>query len=327
MRAIGFCHLLLQSRALVSRSFSTRSLPRARGLFRFPRSPPVPFFRRSERSSTQRFHAARVTVVDQRFRKPLVEPLSCLSRLFDVPARGSLLGGPHTEVAPRALRDAIREDLAVLRSGTTSIERYISAASVLRRLPRATGSGPDVASLSGFRWFCRQRAVHCAVSPMRYRVAFANAVASARPPCTPACLIDAGASLGQSQPFDFCNEFSKYDTRARVSRALSSPEAGVGPAFVATHDALLTLLGSSSFECKEDSSSVRRSELRVIPRRSASRAEPQKPESFCPHERHRSSGPAGHGKRAGRKSRAKVNAMDLAIASRPVGAYAPRSLL
>jgi len=44
MRAIGFCHLLLQSRAPVSRSFSTRSLPRARGLFRFPRSPPVPFF-------------------------------------------------------------------------------------------------------------------------------------------------------------------------------------------------------------------------------------------------------------------------------------------
>jgi hypothetical protein len=56
---------------------------------------------------------------------------------------------------------------------------------------------------------------HCAVSPLRYRVAFANAIASARPPCTPACLIDADASLSQSQPFDFCNEFSKYDTRAQ----------------------------------------------------------------------------------------------------------------
>jgi len=44
---------------------------------------------------------------------------------------------------------------------------------------------------------------HCAVSPLRYRVAFANAIASARPPCTPACHIDADASLSQSQPFDF----------------------------------------------------------------------------------------------------------------------------
>src|SRR5215475_1805854 len=87
MRAIGFCHLLLQSRALVSRSFSTRSLPHARGLFRFPRSLPVPFFRRTEHSSTQRFHAAVVTVVDDRvvsvflvprFPQAIIEPLSCL---------------------------------------------------------------------------------------------------------------------------------------------------------------------------------------------------------------------------------------------------------
>jgi hypothetical protein len=133
-----------------------------------------------------------------------------------VPACGSLRRGPHIESAPRALRDAVREDHVALRSGTTSIERCISSAFVLRRLPHATGSGPDVVSLCGLRWFCRQRAVHCAVSPMRYRVALANAIASARPPCTPACLIDAGASLSQSQPFDFCNEFSKYDTRARI---------------------------------------------------------------------------------------------------------------
>ncbi len=159
---------------------------------------------------------------------------------------------------------------------------------------------------------------HCAVLPLRSRVAFANAIAPIRPPCTPACLIDAGASLSQSQPFDFCNEFSKYDTRARILRALSSPAAGVGPAVVATHDALLTLPDSSSFGCKEGSSSMRRSELRVfIPRRSPSRGEPQKPESLCPHERHCSSGPAGHGIRAGRKNRAKVNPRDLAIARDP----------
>jgi len=112
-------------------------------------------------SSTQRFHAARVTVVDERvrFSEPFIEPLSCLSRLLDVPACGSLRSGPHIEAAPRARCDAVREDYAVLRSGTTSVERYISSASVLRRLPHVTGSGPDVVSLSGFRWFCRQRAV------------------------------------------------------------------------------------------------------------------------------------------------------------------------
>jgi hypothetical protein len=143
MLAIGFCHLLLQSRALVSRLFSTRSLPHAHGLFRFPRSLPVPFFRRTEHSSTQRFHAAVVTVVDDRFSvsgfPAITEPLSCLSSLFDVPACESLRSGPHTEVAPSSLPDAIREDLAALQTGTTSIERYISSASVLRRLPRATG--------------------------------------------------------------------------------------------------------------------------------------------------------------------------------------------
>ena len=56
---------------------------------------------------------------------------------------------------------------------------------------------------------------------------------------------------------------------------------------------------------------------RCIPRRSPSRGEPQKPESLCPYERHCSSGPVGHGIRTGRKSRAKVNAWDLAIARDP----------
>lgn len=57
----------------------------------------------------------------------------------------------------------------------------------------------------------------------------------------------------------------------------------------------------------------------LIPRHSPSRGKPQKPESLCPHERHCSSGPAGHGIRAGRKSRAKANSLgnDLAIARDP----------
>jgi len=199
-RSRDACDRFLPSTASIS---STRV---SFALDEVPASRPREFFRSRDRhspggecSSTQRFHAARVTVVDDAFRfsEPFIEPLSCLSRLLDVPACGSLRSGPHTEVAPRALCDAIREDLAVLRSGTTSIERYISSASVLRRLPRATGSGPDVASLSGFRWFCRQRAVLYTLSPIRCHAAFANTVVSIRPPFTSADLIDADASLSQ----------------------------------------------------------------------------------------------------------------------------------
>lgn len=136
MRAIGFCHLLLQSRAPVSRSFSTRALPHACGQLRFPHSLSVRR-RTSEHPAVSRRQS---DCGGCRWRSPsIIEPLSCLSRLSDVPACGSLRSGPHIEAAPRALCDAVREDLAVLRSGTTSIERFISSAYVLRRLPRTTG--------------------------------------------------------------------------------------------------------------------------------------------------------------------------------------------
>jgi hypothetical protein len=69
---------------------------------------------------------------------------------------------------------------------------------------------------------------HCAVSPLRYRVAFANAIASARPPCTPACLIDADASLSQSQPFDFCNEIFKVrHTSTNTHERCPRPPQGI----------------------------------------------------------------------------------------------------
>jgi hypothetical protein len=195
MRAIGFCHLLLQSRAPVSRSLSTRSLPHACGQLRFPHS----LFARRRTFEHPAVSRRQSDCGGCRWRSPsIIGPLSCLSRLSDVPACGSLRSGPHIEAAPRALCDAVREDLAVLRSGTTSIERYISAAYVLRRLPRATRSGPDVASLSGFRWFCRQRAVLYTLSPLRCRAAFANTVVTIRPPFTSADLIDADASLSQT---------------------------------------------------------------------------------------------------------------------------------
>jgi len=93
---------------------------------------------------------------------------------------------------------------------------------------RATpGVDPMSRACPAFVGFAANVPSHCAVSPLRYRVAFANAIASARPPCTPACLIDADASLSQSQPFDFCNEFSMYDTRAQFCERCPRPLQGL----------------------------------------------------------------------------------------------------
>jgi hypothetical protein len=205
-----------------------------------------------ERSSTQRFHAARVTVVDVDGGRRRSSDHYRACRASTMCQLADPSAAAHTSKL-RLERCATR---SVKTSPFCDPARLPSKGSFLRptscdacRAP--PGSGPDVTSLSGFRWFCRQRAVLYASSPRRSRAAFANAVVVARPPWTSACLIDADASLGQTQPFDFCNEFSKYDTRARTPRALSSPAAGVGPAVVATHDALLTLLVSSSLDAKK----------------------------------------------------------------------------
>lgn len=64
---------------------------------------------------------------------------------------------------------------------------------------------------------------------------------------------------------------------------------------------------------------MRHSELRVIvPRQPDSRSGPPRPVSLGPHTRHCSSGHAGHGNRAGRKSGAKVNRDALAGAADPI---------
>jgi len=204
-----------------------------------------------ERSSTQRFHAARVTVVDvdggrrrssDHYRACRASPMCQLADPSAVAHTSKLR---LERCATRSVKTSPFCDPARLPSKGTFRDLRLATLAARHRV------GPSVTSLCGLRWFCRQRAVLYAPSPRRSRAAFANAVASARPPFTPACLIDADASLGQTQPFDFCNEFSKYDTRARTPRALSSPAAGVGPAVVATHDALLTLLVSSSLDAKK----------------------------------------------------------------------------
>lgn len=72
---------------------------------------------------------------------------------------------------------------------------------------------------------------------------------------------------------------------------------------------------------------MRRSELRVIPDTRTRDPDPEGPLSLHPHRRHLSGGLAGHGKRAGRKSGAKVNRISLARKTDPGEAYASRSLL
>jgi hypothetical protein len=166
MLAIGFCHLLLQSRAPVPRSPSMRSRLAHSDYYGFRlRHPPWRSCLPSvEQSSTQRFHAAEVALV--------LGPVSCLSRCFDEPACESLHSGPLIETAPRALSSRVREDFTRVRSGTTSIERCSSSTSVLRLSPRCTGNGPDTATLLGLWWFCRHQASHCTASPTRSRAAF-----------------------------------------------------------------------------------------------------------------------------------------------------------
>jgi hypothetical protein len=149
-------------------------------------------------------------------------------------------------------------------------------------LPRVTGSGPDVASLSGFRWFCRQRAVLYTFSPIRCHAAFANTVVSIRPPFTPADLIDADASLSRDVAFRLLQRVFKIrHTSTNTASAVLARRRG-WPCSRCHARCAFNAARFFLFGCKEDSSSVRRSELRVIPRRSASRAEPESPRALLP---------------------------------------------
>jgi len=208
MRAIGFCHLLLQSRALVSRSFSTRSLPHDRGSFfgsatathpevdvRAPSgfTPPewlwwMSAFVFPNRSSNH-CRACRA---------------SSMCQLVDLSAAAHTSKLRLERGATRSVKTTPFYDLARLPSKGTFLRP--PSCDVCRTSP---GVDPMSWACPAFVGFAANVPSHCAVSPLRYRVAFANAIASARPPYTPACHIDAGASLSQSQPFDFCNEIFK----------------------------------------------------------------------------------------------------------------------
>lgn len=145
-----------------------------------------------------------------------------------MPACGSLRSGPRLETTPRA------RSAKPVKTSPVCVPARLSSKGAFHRLasrdacrakrgtrPCAsrTCSTPTVLPPSG-------RALRLFAGAMPHCVS-ASAVAWARPPFTSANLIDAGASLGRSQPFDFCNEFSMYDTRARIHERRPRPPQGV----------------------------------------------------------------------------------------------------
>jgi hypothetical protein len=142
-------------------------------------------------------------------RSSSIEPVTRLSRRSDAPACESLRIGPHTLTTPRPLRSKTREDLTNMRPGAPSIEKCISSVDALRHQPRATlDLVPHYASLLDAGGFAATRPCTTPLHRDDAMLLFANTVVSIRPPFTPANLFDADASLDQTLPLDFCNEFS-----------------------------------------------------------------------------------------------------------------------
>jgi len=340
MHAIGFCHLLLQSRAPVPRSLPTRSRLAPTDSLRIPRSPhaleelpPVgrtiehPVFSRHRGGygglSAWRFLSPGRRSVFLPLRPSSIDPVTRLSRRADAPACESLRSGPHTLTTPRSLRSETREGLTSARSGAPSIERSISSTSALRHPPRATRDlVPHRTGLLDSGGFAATRPRSAPLHRDDAVLLCANTVVSARPPFTSADLFDADASLSQTQPFDFCNEFSTTTHEHTTASAALARRRGM------PYDRCHARLRFS--RCLRHPLGLQRwleldapQRAARIPRHPGSRPGPRRPVSLHPRERHLSSGPAGHGKHAGRKSGAKVNRTSLAGRADP-GRLAPR---
>ncbi len=242
MRAIGFCHLLLQSRAPVSRSLPTRSCRighpavsrRRRG---FSLAVPVTSSPAAPACGSLR-SGPRIVKASRSFAAALVKATPCCDQAR-LPSKGALL--------QRASSDARR-----VRPRRGSISRTCKAPTVLppsgRALRHFTGAIP--------RWFFQTRLPR--LGP-RSR------------PRSNRC----GRFPGPDAAFRLLQRVFNVRNTSTNPRGPSSLAAGDCPARVATHDALFTLPAPSSFFCKEGSSSMRRSELRVIPRRRALRLDPE----------------------------------------------------
>jgi len=116
---------------------------------------------------------------------------------------------PTLGMAPRPLRGEDREDLTPVRSDATSIERCISTTDVSRHLPRTAWHvghsarsrlAPLVLPPEGLALRPFTATIPCCFWQAR--------LSRLGPRSRPRILLIAGASLGQTQPLDFCNEFS-----------------------------------------------------------------------------------------------------------------------
>jgi len=116
----------------------------------------------------------------------------------------------HTSrVVPRSFRLETREGLATARSDTTSVDEVHFATYALRHLPHvrwcqdrphANPLGSDGFAATGPRPTPLHRDDAVLISQTR--------LSRLGPRSRPRIILIAGASLGQTQPLDFCNEFS-----------------------------------------------------------------------------------------------------------------------
>ena len=185
MRAIGFCHRLLQSRAPVPRSLPKRSrLPPAEcfGPACGARLDEVSPCRADDRRAL-RFHDAEPALacrmVCDLFHRSNVEAFSssasfAIGRASDAPVappamrrlERSLSQRPTPENDAEIGRRRFREETAALRPSAPSVERcfFISTTSCDAAPRSHTGLGPLTASLLGSARFCRRVTGHSALS-------------------------------------------------------------------------------------------------------------------------------------------------------------------
>jgi hypothetical protein len=213
MRTTGFCHLLLQSRAPVPRSLSMRSrLARTESRrFRTRRPPWRSCLPSGDDRAPGGFTPPRWLWGTRRgfSAVPSTQCRACRIGCVCRP-RGSLLWiGPTPQTTPRPLRGEAREGFTARRSDATSIERGISSTCVLRRLPRSAWHvGHAVRSCSAPLVLPPEGLALRPVAATIPRCFWQARLSRLGPRSRPRIGSIAVASLGQTQPLDFCNEFS-----------------------------------------------------------------------------------------------------------------------
>jgi len=145
---------------------------------------------------------------------------------------------------------------------------------------------------------------------------FANTVVSARPPFTSAIVLMRTLLWARRSLSTSATSFQLRHT-STLPRALPSPDVRDCLTTVATHDCVLHAALAILFVMQRWLELDAPQRAARIPRHPGSRPGPRRPVSLHPRERHLSSGPAGHGKHAGRKSGAKVNRISLARKTDP----------